>query len=427
MRYSRILKIVLFSHTQRLFSPCQLEMKKILWYALLLPLFLQQCNKETFKKSVKVAVGKPVEEIRNSFKVLPPKPIAKPAGVYAFNQYLLLLEQNVGINIVDNSAPENPVSISFIQLLSNTHVVVKNNVILADNGVDLISIDISDIEEPVITNRIENVFKDKWLEEGKTIFTGFETQKVSILKAATKDTIEPSNNSEARRASIAMGKGGSETKFAILDNYLYILKTASVLPVDISNPLLPQLKEEVGYRESGFETIFPYQKHLYIGGNQGILILDATLSPATPNFISYISRTIRGCDPVVVQDQFMFSTVRQGSACNPKGISTFRGYNISNKSAPYQIFSENLEEPFGLGIDGALIFLCQGKHGLDVYEWNAATQKATFKYRKTDLKAFDVICHNKLLVVAAEDGLYQYNYSNPNNIYKLTKLVNYDF
>jgi hypothetical protein len=41
--------------------------------------------------------------------------------------------------------------------------VVKSNVLIADNGVDLVSIDISDLTQIRLVKRIQNVFSEKWL------------------------------------------------------------------------------------------------------------------------------------------------------------------------------------------------------------------------------------------------------------------------
>lgn len=391
-------------------------------------LLLPACEKNVLKKTVYVAKGQAVEEIRNSFSVQPAKTVAIPAGIYASGNYLFLLEQDKGISIIDNSVRESPTALVFINLLSNTHVAVKDDILLADNGVDLISIDISDVSNPVIVHRVENVFKEKWLEEGKTIFVGYEPKQISIFKKSSeKDTLEDVAKTAERKASIAIGKGGSENKFAIEGNYLYILKTAAIKPIDISNPSSPVENEEVGYRESGFETIFPYKGYLYVGSPSGILIVDAKTSPVTPNFVQYVTRTVRGCDPVVVQNDHMFSTVRGGTVCNRTGISSLMMFNIKNKNTPFLKHNENVDPPYGLGIDGTILFVCMGENGLDIYNWNEATETLTFRYRKTEVKAFDVITKNNTLIVAADNGLFQYDYTNPDNIYKLAKISGYDY
>jgi hypothetical protein len=71
--------------------------------------------------------------------------------------------------------------------------------------------------------------------------------------------------------------------------------------------------------------------------------------------------------------------------------------------------------PQGLGIDGDLLFLCDGDAGLKVY--NAADplsilQIATFP----SINAYDVIPMNKYLFMIGEKGFMLYDYSNIQNI-----------
>ena len=77
--------------------------------------------------------------------------------------------------------------------------------------------------------------------------------------------------------------------------------------------------------------------------------------------------------------------------------------------------------PHGLAKDGDLLLICDGQFGLKVF--NAA--------KPTDLKSlstignidtYDVIATNKIALVVAKDGLYQYDYSDVSNIRLLSKI-----
>jgi hypothetical protein len=67
-----------------------------------------------------------------------------------------------------------------------------------------------------------------------------------------------------------------------------------------------------------------------------------------------------------------------------------------------------MEEPYGLGIDGNLLFVCD--KGLKVYNANDPLNLSLIK--KFDISAYDVIPNNGNLMVTASDGLYQYKYEN---------------
>ena len=85
--------------------------------------------------------------------------------------------------------------------------------------------------------------------------------------------------------------------------------------------------------------------------------------------------------------------------------------------------SYNMTNPFGLGIDDDVLFVCDGDAGLKVY--NAADPYlisehliATFK----DINAFDVIPLGNSLLMIGSDGFYQYDYTNLNDIKQISSI-----
>ncbi|MEN9345290.1 MAG: hypothetical protein RLZZ60_759 [Bacteroidota bacterium] len=123
----------------------------------------------------------------------------------------------------------------------------------------------------------------------------------------------------------------------------------------------------------------------------------------------------------------MFSTVRTGTVCNQFGQSALFIHDVTDKTAPRLEFNLTLDQPKGLGIDGNLLFICQGNKGMAVYNWDESNKKLSYLYQKIDLYAFDVITGNNTLIVAADNGLYLYDYTDPNNIKRLSKVASYDF
>jgi hypothetical protein len=76
-----------------------------------------------------------------------------------------------------------------------------------------------------------------------------------------------------------------------------------------------------------------------------------------------------------------------------------------------------MTNPHGLGKDGDLLFICDGSAGLKVYD--AADPKnitSHLIYSYPNIKAYDVIPIGSVLVLIGDDGLYQYNYSNIQDI-----------
>jgi hypothetical protein len=79
--------------------------------------------------------------------------------------------------------------------------------------------------------------------------------------------------------------------------------------------------------------------------------------------------------------------------------------------------------PYGLGIDGNTLFVCDGDAGLKVYD---VTDKLKVDSHKISgfpgIHAYDVIPVNGLLFMIGDDGFYQYDYSNLKNISLLSHI-----
>jgi hypothetical protein len=106
-------------------------------------IFFTSCKKD------KIVTGwKPVYMSKDSLHTirnLAPQPIINSGSIYSWNNYLFVNEQYKGIHVIDQTNPANAINISFIQIWGNKNFTVYDNVLYADNGSDLITIDISDV------------------------------------------------------------------------------------------------------------------------------------------------------------------------------------------------------------------------------------------------------------------------------------------
>jgi hypothetical protein len=96
--------------------------------------------------------------------------------------------------------------------------------------------------------------------------------------------------------------------------------------------------------------------------------------------------------------------------------------NITNLSSPSLVRTYPMTHPHGLTKDNNLLFICDGRDGLKIYD---ATNPADIALKKhiAGLETYDAIAWNNNLVVVAKDGLYQYNYSNAENVTLRSKLT----
>ncbi len=90
-----------------------------------------------------------------------PQPLINPGKIYVWNKYIFINEKSKGIHVIDNSNPTSPKKISFINIPGNIDIAVKSNVLYADNVSDLVALDISNINNIVLTKRIENLYSKR--------------------------------------------------------------------------------------------------------------------------------------------------------------------------------------------------------------------------------------------------------------------------
>lgn len=240
-----------------------------------------------------------------------------------------------------------------------------------------------------------------------------------ILAGCKKsDTLSSGSPDASGGGTNGSGTGGSMARFTISGNHLYTVNDQSMIIFDITNPAEPVTGQTVNIG-TGIETIYPYKNNLFIGSQNGMFIYD-NANPAAPKRLSTYSH-ITSCDPVVVDDKYAYVTLRTATTnnrCN-RGVNRLDVIDISNLSAPELVKSYNMSQPYGLGIDSSTLFVCD--NGLKVY--NAANPldlKLTNHF--TNVASYDVIPKDKILMLIGADGLFQYDYSNRDELKLLSEL-----
>jgi hypothetical protein len=211
------------------------------------------------------------------------------------------------------------------------------------------------------------------------------------------------------------GTGGSMARFTIAKDHLYVVETNSLQVYNISNPASP-VKLQQQHLGFGIETIFPYGDYLFIGSQNSMMIYEIT-NPAVPKYVSSFQH-IQACDPVVANDNYAFVTLRNGTECM-RSVNRLDILDISNIKFPKLVKSFDMVNPHGLGLDGSTLFLTEGKSGLKVFNITDPMNIKLLQHIK-DFETFDVIPVNNLLMVIGPSGLFQYDYSNPSALEKLS-------
>jgi hypothetical protein len=103
---------------------------------------------------------------------LPVQPIQRLGKIYYKDQRIYVTEATKGIHIIDNTDPANPKPIHFIQVPGCRDIAIKNNVLYADNVVDLVALDISDLNNVTLLKRVPDMY-DQLDQEFPEAYEGY--------------------------------------------------------------------------------------------------------------------------------------------------------------------------------------------------------------------------------------------------------------
>jgi hypothetical protein len=228
--------------------------------------------------------------------------------------------------------------------------------------------------------------------------------------------------SSAKVNGTGTGTGGSMARFTLFEDYLYAIDNASLHLFDVSDNSNPNFTKQIPISWQ-IETLFPYNKLLFIGAQSGMYIYSLQ-NPANPEYISEF-RHATACDPVVVEGDYAYVTLRGGNLCGAIE-SQLDVIDISTIENPEMVKSYPMKEPYGLGIDDDVLFVCDGNDGLKIYESGdplniSSNQIAHY----SDINAYDVIPLGEVLLLIGTGGLYQYDYSDLDNIELLSHIKIY--
>jgi hypothetical protein len=382
-------------------------------------------------------------EIRASVGLTPPQAVKEAGKIYIKDNWLFVNEVGKGIHIIDNTNPANPIIQGFLAIPGNYDLAVKGNILYADSYIDLLAIDISDKANIKIVKRLEGIFSvynrmGSSIDPVKGIITSWE-QKENVMVTTSKgqakiqpwggfwleDGVAFTQMSSIKTATTpgnpsTTGIGGSMARFTIEGNYLYMLDAGNVHSVSIETLASPVAKSK-SMIAWDIETIFPHNGNLFFGAQSGMYIYGLA-DPEKPSRISQYTH-VRSCDPVVVEGDLAYVTLRSGTNC--QGFTNqLEVINIKDLTNPVLLKIYPMTNPHGLGIDNKNLFVCDGDDGLKIYDATdhlkiSDNQLAHYK----NINTYDVIPYQNVAIMTGKDGIYQYDYSNPKDIRQLSRLT----
>lgn len=410
-------------------------MKKI---SLLLPLMfcivLQSCLKDKLTQTYTLftPIYKSKTEVYGNIKSNAPRDISAPGKIFIIGNYIFLNEIDKGIHVIDNSNPANPVKKSFIDIPGNLDIAVKGNTLYADLYSDMVVVDIADPLQARFVRFIPHVFPERiysngFIADSSRVIVGWTKKDTTVRlhsgRFMAEDVMVLSSYQGGPQTTgigaggAPVGIAGSMARFSIVNDYLYTVNQFRLSTYNITDQLAPAhtSTQQLGWN---IETIYPFQNKLFIGSATGMFIYSIS-NPASPVREGSFTH-FRACDPVVADNNYAYVTLRNGNTCGGM-INELEVVNISNLSAPVLAKTYQMTNPHGLAKDNQLLFICDGRDGLKMY--NAADPlNLTLIKTISGIETYDAIAWNNNLLVVAKDGLYQFDYSNPADLVQKSRL-----
>jgi hypothetical protein len=390
--------------------------------------FLSGCIKDkitathTYTYTIMTPVLKSKADVLAAINGNPAETVQKAGKIYIKDKFIYLNEVDKGIHIIDNSDPSQPSQVAFLNIPGNRDIAVKGNTLYADMYNDLLAIDISNPKHVNISNRIANFFMGRMYGYGLNIddkYIAVDWIKKDTVVAFTDRVylggdIFALNNAASSGGAKSNGNGtaGSMASMVLMNDYLYAIREPhSVGIVDITTAATPRL-DTTFYAGFDLETIYPFEDKLFLGSSSGMFMYDLA-NPTSPVQLGTFSHG-RACDPVVTDGEYAYVTLRGGTSCGGND-NELNIVDVKDLMNPVLVKTYPLTGPTGLTKDGNLLFVCDGTSGVRLYD--ASNPGAIKQLTQIDSdEPYDVIAANKKAMIVGKNGLYQYDYSDLNNI-----------
>lgn len=369
--------------------------------------------------------------LESSVAAVAPQALHNTGKIYVRGTYVFVNEKYEGIHVIDNRDPANPRPVSFLRIPGNVDLAVRGNLLYADNGPDLVTIDISNPAQAQLAGRVRNAFREVPMPELGPLEEAYQPTKrpanavVVGWRKLTADEVIPfqvtypmyrnwgpmfysaaSATSAAPSPNAGTGKGGSLARFAIVGQTLYTVDESSLQVFDLQTPALPVAGKVVSLG-FGIETIFPQDHYLFLGTQSGMYIYDAA-APAAPQRVAFYQHMV-SCDPVVVDGRYAYVTLRTGRTCGGGIANVLEVIDLANLSRPALVHSYPMTNPGGLGVENNRLYVCDD--GLKVFDTSKTPALTQLQHFSTTIT--DVIPNGDYLLAIGPGGLYQYRVGGP--------------
>ncbi|MDX2195919.1 MAG: hypothetical protein NW207_05835 [Cytophagales bacterium] len=119
--------------------------------------------------------------LETSIKNASPRGLSEIGKFYFKDNIIFIVEKYKGIHVINNSNPAKPENVTFIVMLGCIDICIKNNILYADNAVDLVGVDIADIYHVKEVSRERNVFPELTPPDGSYYYAKDGRPKNTVI------------------------------------------------------------------------------------------------------------------------------------------------------------------------------------------------------------------------------------------------------
>lgn len=316
--------------------------------------------------------------------------------IYLWNGYLLRSTPN-SISFYDVSNPNSPSFYSSISIDGNNDISIKENYLYSDSYNNFITFDISDPYSPTPLDTIKNIFEKSHTFMGSNIV---ENNRFGCSSCGKQTVTSPTTS----------GTSGSTARFTIVNDFLYCIDLDFLHILDISTPNKPREVNSL-HVAWNIETVYSYNNNLFIGGRNGMYIYNID-DGKNPKYVSEFTH-VSSCDPVVVEKNRAYVTLREGNGCN--GFTNELDIiDITNIKNPKMISKTEMSYPYGLAVNNHILYICEANYGMTILDVSNPLQIDTLSTIKNSIPN-DVIYSENLLYVTGKNSILIIDVSDSKN------------
>lgn len=402
------------------------QITSLVLFGIFSAIFLVGCNTKCTKTLTyvkQVPIYRALGEIRASFAIKEPTALLNPGKIHVKGNLLFIVDQRKGVHVVNNADPANPAFIKFIQAAECIDVSTYQNMMIVNQGPDLVTLNIQDINNIQFVGRQNNVMNTDLIKQDSFVVDYQEKEVVEVVEDANCG----SGGGFGMREDVVFspqvggnssGVSGSMARFSVIGDFLYVVDNNAIISFGLKNQQSPKMlqSQQLG---NNMETIFGFSDKIFIGSATGMFIMEA--NNGNPRFLSSFNHA-RGCDPVVVRGNQAFVTLRGNGACG-EAEDELHVVDITNLLQPSLQHSFPMNEPYGLGIDDQVLAVCDGSAGLRLFDGQKIPNLLLNEFAPIkEGKTYDVIMLGSHLILTSDIGIFQYDISSPQQPLKLSAL-----